>query len=148
MWYFPQNGLGIESRAGELKNGCFAAVPSVEVEGNVAKIYLYSVDLGYGVYTLTCPEGTGVYDVEAETINAHKLLENGQVFIIKNGVIIAFFISNPLSQYYKTDRFSKILENISLNPNMFELKQNDSKLRIFSRNIETISKAYDVLKKL
>lgn len=86
LWYFPQNGLGIESRAGELKNGCFAAVPSVEVEGNVAKIYLYSVDLGYGVYTLTCPEGTGVYDVEAETINAHKLLENGQVFIIKNGV--------------------------------------------------------------
>jgi transcription-repair coupling factor (superfamily II helicase) len=68
--------------------------------------------------------------------------------IIKNGVLIAFFISNPLSQYYKTDRFSKILENISLNPNMFELKQNDSKLRIFSRNIETISKAYDVLKKL
>lgn len=68
--------------------------------------------------------------------------------IIKNGVLIAFFISNPLSQYYKTERFSKILENISLNPNMFELKQNDSKLRIFSRNIETISKAYDVLKKL
>ena len=68
--------------------------------------------------------------------------------IIKNGVLIAFFISNPLSQYYKTDRFSKILENISLNPNMFELKQNDSKLRIFSRNIDSIAKAYEVLKRL
>jgi transcription-repair coupling factor (superfamily II helicase) len=68
--------------------------------------------------------------------------------IIKNGVMIAFFISNPLSQYYKSDRFSKILENITINPKLFELKQNDSKLRIFSRNIETISKAYDVLKKL
>ena len=25
--------------------------------------------------------------------------------IIKNGVMIAFFVSNPLSQYYKSDRF-------------------------------------------
>jgi transcription-repair coupling factor (superfamily II helicase) len=68
--------------------------------------------------------------------------------IIKNGVMIAFFIYNPLSQYYRSERFSKILENISLNPKIFELKQNDNKLRIFVRNIETISKAYDVLKKL
>ena len=68
--------------------------------------------------------------------------------IIKNGVMIAFFISNPLSQYYKSDRFSKVLENITINPKIFELKQNDSKLRIFSRNIDSISKAYEVLKKL
>ena len=68
--------------------------------------------------------------------------------IIKNGVLIAFFISNPLSQYYKTDRFAKILENVSLNPNMFELKQNDSKLRVFSRNIDSIAKAHEVLKRL
>ena len=68
--------------------------------------------------------------------------------IIKNGVLIAFFISNPLSQYYKTDRFAKIFENISLNPNLFELKQNDSKLRIFSRNIESVAKAYEVMKRL
>ena len=68
--------------------------------------------------------------------------------IIKNGVMIAFFISNPLSQYYKSDRFSKVLENISANPNLFELKQNDSKLRIFARNVDSISKAYNMLKKL
>ena len=68
--------------------------------------------------------------------------------LIKNGVMIAFFISNPLSQYYKSERFSKILESITLNPRNFELKQNDSKLRIFVRNIDSISKAYSVLKKL
>ena len=68
--------------------------------------------------------------------------------IVKNGVMIAFFISNPLSQYYRSDRFSKILESITLNPNLFELKQNDNKLRIFVRNVDTISKAYDVLRKL
>ncbi|MBO5498066.1 MAG: transcription-repair coupling factor [Bacteroidales bacterium] len=68
--------------------------------------------------------------------------------IIKNGVMIAFFISNPLSQYYRSDRFSKILENVSLNPNLFELKQNDNRLRIFVRNVSGISKAYHILNKL
>ncbi len=68
--------------------------------------------------------------------------------IIKNGVMIAFFISNPLSQYYRSDRFAKILENVTLNPRLFELKQNDNKLRIFVRNIDTISKAHDILRKL
>ena len=68
--------------------------------------------------------------------------------IVKNGVMIAFFISNPLSQYYRSDRFSKILENITLNPQVFELKQNDNRLRIFVRNVESIAKAYDVLGKL
>ena len=68
--------------------------------------------------------------------------------IIKNGVMIAFFISNPLSQYYKSGRFEKILENITLNPKLFELKQNENRLRIFVRNIESISKAYEVLMKL
>jgi len=68
--------------------------------------------------------------------------------IIKNGVMIAFFISNPLSKYYRSDRFSKILDGISASPKLFELKQNDSKLRIFVRNIDSISKAYDILKRL
>ena len=63
-------------------------------------------------------------------------------------MLIAFFISNPLSQYYRSDRFSKVLESVTLNPNIFELKQNDNRLRILSRNIDTISKAYSVLKKL
>ena len=68
--------------------------------------------------------------------------------IIKNNVIIAFFISNPLSQYYKSSVFSRVLENMSKHPAIFELKQNDNKLRIFVRNVETLSKAYETLKKL
>ena len=68
--------------------------------------------------------------------------------IIKNGVIIAFFISNPLSQYYKSDRFAKILENVTLYPNLFELKQNDNRLRVFVRNVNSLSQAYDILMKL
>ena len=68
--------------------------------------------------------------------------------IIKNGVMISFFISNPLSQYYRSDIFSRILENVSVNPKLFELKQNDNRLRVFSRNVDSLSAAYSILKKL
>ena len=68
--------------------------------------------------------------------------------IIKNGVMIAFFITNPLSQYYRSDRFSKVLENVNINPKLFEIKQPDGRLRIMVRNVDGISKAYDILKKL
>ena len=68
--------------------------------------------------------------------------------IIKNGVMIAFFISNPMSGYYRSERFSKILESVSLHPNLFEIKQPDNRLRIMVRNVDGISKAFQILKKL
>ena len=81
LWFFPHNGLG------SLTIGCRTAVPSVEVEGNKANIYLYATNNGYASYTLTIGgDITGIDDVETETIGARKMIENGQVYIIKNGV--------------------------------------------------------------
>ena len=68
--------------------------------------------------------------------------------IIKNGVIIAFFITNPLSQYYRSDKFSKVLEKVNEHPKLFEMKQPDGKLRIIVRNVDSIEKAYKILKLL
>ena len=68
--------------------------------------------------------------------------------IIKNGVIIAFFITNPLSQYYRSDRFSKVLEKVNEHPKLFEIKQPDGKLRIIVRNVDGLEKAYKILKML
>lgn len=68
--------------------------------------------------------------------------------IIKNGIMIAFFISNPMSSYYKSKTFSGILEKVSEPKYSFELKQNDSRLRIISRNVNSLDKAYSVLNQL
>ena len=68
--------------------------------------------------------------------------------IVKNGVLIAFFISNPLSQYYRSDKFSKVLESVSANPNVFEVKQPDGRLRVIVRNVNSLEKAYKILKML
>lgn len=68
--------------------------------------------------------------------------------IIKNGVMIAFFISNPLSKYYRSKLFSGIIEKMNGFPSLFELKQTDGKLRIISRRINGTADAFSALKKL
>lgn len=47
MWFFPEAGMGGST------NAYRTAVPSVEVDGNVATIYVYAGENGYGVYTMT-----------------------------------------------------------------------------------------------
>ncbi len=47
LWFFPEAGMGAST------NQYRTAVPSVEVNGNVATIYVYAGENGYGVYTMT-----------------------------------------------------------------------------------------------
>lgn len=68
--------------------------------------------------------------------------------IIKNGIMICFFIANQMSSYYRSDTFTKVLESVSRNERYFELKNKDGRLRIISRDINSISKALSVLNKL
>ena len=68
--------------------------------------------------------------------------------IIKNGMMIMFFISNPMSAYYKTKVFSDILARINKNAGLFNLKQTDGKLKIVSRGIDSLPRALYTLEKL
>ena len=68
--------------------------------------------------------------------------------IVKNGILIAFFVSNPMSPYYKSSTFEKVMENIALIGNQVELKQNENKLKIVSRNIPSLPDAYKLISKL
>ena len=82
LWYFPHNGLGTATI------GCRTAVPSVDVVSDTeATLYLYATNNGYAAYTLTIdPAQTAVEDVEAVKVEAKKVIENGNIFVIKNGV--------------------------------------------------------------
>lgn len=68
--------------------------------------------------------------------------------IIKNGIMICFFIANQMSSYYRSETFTGVLESVSRNERYFELKNKDGRLRIISRDINSISKALSVLNKL
>jgi len=54
LWTFPEAGMGTTS------NGARAVVSSVAVTADVATLYLYSVDNGYGVYELSNKGESGI----------------------------------------------------------------------------------------
>ncbi|MCD8206573.1 MAG: hypothetical protein LUD72_01405, partial [Bacteroidales bacterium] len=68
--------------------------------------------------------------------------------IVKNGILIAFFVSNPLSTYYKSKTFERVIERVNEKYPLYELKQNNDKLRIVVKKIDSMSKAVSVLEKL
>ena len=82
LWYFPHNGLGTTTI------GCRTAVPSVDVVSDTeAILYLYATNNGYATYTLKIdPSIVAVEDIETIKVEAKKVLENGNVYVIKNGV--------------------------------------------------------------
>lgn len=65
--------------------------------------------------------------------------------IVKNGLLICFFVSNPMSSYYRSKRFGKVIERINENTGIFEMKQKESSLRVVCRNIDSLQKAYSVM---
>ena len=67
--------------------------------------------------------------------------------IIKNGMMIFFFISNPMSPYYRSNVFKSVMEKVAKNPT-FTLKQVENRLKLVVRGVDSMEKAYSVLKKL
>ena len=68
--------------------------------------------------------------------------------IIKNGLFIAFFISNQMSPYFKSPVFSRLLEKIALHDRIFTLKQSEGRLKIVARGVDSMQKAWSILSKL
>ena len=68
--------------------------------------------------------------------------------IIKNGMLIMFFVNNPLSAYYQSRKFEKVLAQVNENPSLYKFNQDGGKLRTVSRGVDTLRKAFDILKKL
>jgi len=85
------------------------------------------------------------YVVKVRNLGARLGFEK---IIIKNGLFIAFFIFNQMSPYFKSPVFTKVLERITKNENIFTLKQSEGKLKIVARGVDTMQKAYGILSKL
>ena len=68
--------------------------------------------------------------------------------IIKNGLQIMFFINNPMSGYYNSATFGKIIESVNKANTRYTFSQKDGKLRIISRNVPSLEAAYANLSRL
>ena len=68
--------------------------------------------------------------------------------IVKNGMQIMFFVNNPMSVYYNSKEFEKVLDRVNQNPTLYKFNQDSGKLRTVSRGVDSLDKALQILKRL
>ncbi|MDR1199153.1 MAG: transcription-repair coupling factor [Prevotellaceae bacterium] len=68
--------------------------------------------------------------------------------IIRNKMMIAYFISNQMSAYYKTQKFADILQYVQLHPEKFKMKEHNKKLSLTAQNITTMEESLELLRKI
>ena len=66
--------------------------------------------------------------------------------VLKNGIMLAYFISDPQSGYYKTELFANILNYISAHPKDFQVKEHKNKLFVKIPHVKRVEAAYNFLK--
>ncbi len=65
--------------------------------------------------------------------------------VLKNGIMIAYFIHNQQSAYYKTPLFAGILDFISKRPGYFRVKEQGDKLFVKVKEVTSVEAAYNFL---
>ena len=83
--------------------------------------------------------------VKLRNLGTHTGFEK---IIVKNGMQIMFFVNNPMSGYYTSKEFEKVLERVNQNPTLFKFNQDSGKLRTVTRGVDSLDKALQILKKL
>jgi transcription-repair coupling factor (superfamily II helicase) len=68
--------------------------------------------------------------------------------VLKNKLMIAYFVSNQLSPYYRSPVFTTVLDYIQANPRRFKVKEQHEKLILSVANVTTVEQAIDLLKKM
>ncbi|MDR1226507.1 MAG: transcription-repair coupling factor [Prevotellaceae bacterium] len=65
--------------------------------------------------------------------------------ILKNNILVAYFVSNQMSQYYQTPTFTGVLQRINAKPLQFKVKEQNGKLSFVAQKVSTIAQAMNVL---
>lgn len=83
----------------------------------------------------------------ADTVRLRWLaMEMGfEKIVLKNNLFIGYFVSNQMSGYYKSARFESILSFIQKQNRRFELKEQNEKLYVIIKRVDSIEKAYKLL---
>lgn len=68
--------------------------------------------------------------------------------ILKNKTLIAFFVSNPDSVFYRSEAFNRIIRNIQRNAAQVRMKQDNDRLSLRVNNVGSIEEAKKVLEML
>lgn len=161
-----ETGVNVTSDRGKYVSECTvetdfpALIPDEYIDITAEKIRIYRAidsmnsDKETDNYAKRLADRFGPLPEELENLfNVVKIRNAGAALglekvIIKNGLLIGFFVSNPMSPYYKSKTFASVMEKIAASPGRIELKQTENKLKILSRNIVSLKEAYGILSRL
>lgn len=68
--------------------------------------------------------------------------------ILKKNILITYFVSNPESPFYRSNRFREVIGNIQAHPRIFKMREDQERLSLRSDQVGSISEACVILQKL
>ena len=63
-------------------------------------------------------------------------------------MMLAYFIQNPMSNFFETKTFERVMDNVVRAGNRFSVVQNETRLYLKSVNVTTVSRAVQLLRNL
>ncbi len=68
--------------------------------------------------------------------------------VLKKSILITYFVSNPESPFYSSQKFKEVIRNIQANPDIFRMREEQEKLSLRSDHVNSIEEAYQIVLRL
>ena len=68
--------------------------------------------------------------------------------VLKKSILITYFVSNPESPFYSSQKFKEVIGNIQANPGIFRMREDQEKLSLRSDHINSVEEAYQIVQRL
>ena len=68
--------------------------------------------------------------------------------VLRNKTLIAYFVSNPASGFYESERFGQLIQYIQANPRKCRMKQTGDKLMLYISPVATVQQALEALREM
>jgi len=68
--------------------------------------------------------------------------------VLKKSILITYFVSNPESPFYKSEKFKEVIRNIQASPGIFRMREDQEKLSLRSDQVNSVQEAYQIMLRL
>jgi len=68
--------------------------------------------------------------------------------VLKKSILITYFVSNPESPFYSSQKFKEVIRNIQANPGIFRMREDQEKLSLRSDDVNSVEDAYQIVQRL
>jgi transcription-repair coupling factor (superfamily II helicase) len=68
--------------------------------------------------------------------------------VLKKSILITYFVSNPESPFYSSEKFKDVIRNIQANPGIFRMREDQEKLSLRSDQVNSVEEACQIVQRL